>query len=246
VSVDVARKAVPIWSAIEATLRHEIGSGMHPLGSLLPTEYQLCARFQASRFTVRQALGALRDVGMIASRPGVGSLVIAAQPRAAFVQTLNSVEELLQYPEDTVREDQRTEPATADAELATLLECKPGDPWVWLRATRRPRGADLPISWLDAWVSPRFAAVTEAPNPEGRPLLVQIERAFGATARHAQVRIMSGRVESQWAAPLRAETGSAALILLRRYRDAGGQVYLVTRSVHPEGRFSLNFEFQTT
>jgi DNA-binding GntR family transcriptional regulator len=57
---------------------------------------------------------------------------------------------------------------------------------------------------------------------------------------------MADRIPADLAPPLKVDPGAAAMVLLRRYRDADGAVYLVTRSVHPEGRFSLNFEFQTT
>jgi DNA-binding GntR family transcriptional regulator len=227
-------------------LRREIAAGLQPIGSCLPNEHELSARFSASRFTVRQALNGLREAGMIEPRRGKGTFVIATHPRAAFVQTLNSVEELLQYPGRTLRENQRSEMVRADARLAALLACPEGSDWVWLRATRRPEGSDLPISWLDAWIAERFAAVAGAPNPDGSPLLVQIERSFGQRAHHAQVQVMADRIPADLAPPLKVDPGAAAMVLLRRYRDAEGAVYLVTRSVHPEGRFSLNFEFQTT
>lgn len=239
------RQREPLYAVIEATLRDDIATGAQPLGSCLPTEHELCARFQASRFTIRQALTGLRDAGMIEPRPGIGTFVVATAPRAALVQTLNSVEELLQYPGAMLRENQRSQQIAADAALAGLLDCRPGDPWLWLHATRRTVGADLPLCFMEAWLAPRFAAVTETARSDGSPLLILLERDFGQRAAHAQIQMTAGRVTPEIAAPLMAEPDSPALVITRRYRDAAGAVFLATRLTHPEGRFSLNFEFQT-
>ena len=60
-----------------AILRDEIRSGTHRIGSRLPTERELIARFGASRVAVREALAALRSVGLVASRQGSGVYVAA-------------------------------------------------------------------------------------------------------------------------------------------------------------------------
>jgi DNA-binding GntR family transcriptional regulator len=231
---------------IEATLRDEIAAGVQPLGSCLPTEHALCDRFQASRFTIRQALNGLRAVGMIEPRPGKGTFVVAVAPRAALVQTLTSVEELLQYPGAMLRENQRSETVNADPALAAFLGCSEGAGWLLLQATRRSVGADLPLCWMEAWVAPRFAEIAQIAARDGTPLLVLLDREFGQRAAHAQVQMTAGRVTADIAAPLMADTDSPALEISRHYRNAGGEVFLATRLIHPEGRFSLNFEFQMT
>ena len=40
---------------VARTLRKEIVDGVYPVGSQLPTEQQLCERFEVSRYTVREA-----------------------------------------------------------------------------------------------------------------------------------------------------------------------------------------------
>jgi GntR family transcriptional regulator len=240
------RRTDPLYAVIEATLRDEIAAGVQPLGSCLPTEHALCDRFQASRFTIRQALNGLRAVGMIEPRPGIGTFVVAMAPKAALVQTLTSVEELLQYPGEMLRENQHSATIAADAALAAFLGCTVGEEWLLLQATRRSVGADLPLCWMEAWVAPRFESVARVAERDGTPLLVLLDRHFGQRACHAQVQMTAGRVTANIAAPLMAAEDSPALEITRRYRDAGGEVFLATRLIHPEGRFSLNFEFQMT
>jgi GntR family transcriptional regulator len=239
-------KSRPRYAAIESAIRAEIASGRRPVGSCLPTEHELCAHFGASRFTVRQALNGLREAGMIEPRPGIGTIVLSRHPREALVQTLSSVDQLLQYPGRMQRENQQGGELRTDAELAAFLGVTEGETWHWLRGTRRPDGAELPISWLDGWLHPRFAETAIDAATDGRPLLVLLQERFGQRAHHAQVQVTSGRVPDDLAPALVCDPGEAAMIITRRYRDEAGGVFLVTRSTHPAGRFSLSFEFQLT
>jgi DNA-binding GntR family transcriptional regulator len=229
---------------IEGVLRHEIETGVHKLGSRLPTEHELCARFDVSRFTVRQALSNLREQGLIEATPGVGTVVIASRKREGFVQTLSSMEELLQYPSETYRRPLKIDRIKASPELAVLLKSKVGESWVRMKAMRLTRTSSAPISYLDVYVLPEFAGVLDVPNPSGAPVVRQIEEHLGHRAAHAQIEILVGHVTAELAEPLMAQENDPALIIIRRYRGADGAIFLVTYSVHPESRFSLNIEFE--
>lgn len=59
-----------------------ISSGEYAKGCQLPTEQELARRFEMSRSAVREALARLRDDGLIESRRGSGSFVIAGPDQA--------------------------------------------------------------------------------------------------------------------------------------------------------------------
>ncbi|WP_150245455.1 GntR family transcriptional regulator [Nocardiopsis quinghaiensis] len=63
------------YRQIARTLRREVQEGALPRGGQLPSEKQLEERFEASRNTIRLALGMLRNQGLIVSRPGRGHFV---------------------------------------------------------------------------------------------------------------------------------------------------------------------------
>ena len=67
------------YKEIAAALKQQILDGVYPPGSLLPTEQQLCSIHDASRQTIRTALQALAEEGLISRRQGSGSRVSALQ-----------------------------------------------------------------------------------------------------------------------------------------------------------------------
>lgn len=231
------------YAEIEAALRDDILSGRQPVGSCLPPEHDLARRFSASRFTVRRALAELRERGLVEPRVGLGTFVIAAREGDGFVHSLASFEELLQYPPGTSRETIDIERIEAVGARAEELDCAEGTSWVRLRAVRRLKATHRPIGFIDAWIAPRFADVLSKPNPQSDAVLKQIEAWHGHRAAKAEVQIAARSLQPDLAAWLQADPGSPALVIRRRYRGPDGQVYLMTKSTHPEHRFTLTLDF---
>ena len=90
-------------------LAQGIAGGRYPVGSLLPTEFELCDRYQASRYTVRIALAELQEQGLISRKKNVGSKVEALRPTTGFVQSLTSVEDLVLFGATNFRSIHRVE-----------------------------------------------------------------------------------------------------------------------------------------
>lgn len=67
-----------LWAGIADALRAEIASGARRPGDRLPTEAALARRFGVNRHTVRRALAALAQEGLVRSRRGAGAFVAAA------------------------------------------------------------------------------------------------------------------------------------------------------------------------
>lgn len=71
------RSRVP---AIHDILEREIAEGLHPPGERLPSEAELCARFNVSRPTLREALGRLSARGMIQTKRGAQGGTFVTRP----------------------------------------------------------------------------------------------------------------------------------------------------------------------
>ena len=68
----------PLWLAIANALRSDIADKIYNHGDKLPTESELAERFGVNRHTVRHALTALIDEGLVRTRRGAGTFVTGA------------------------------------------------------------------------------------------------------------------------------------------------------------------------
>jgi len=80
----------PLYHQLAALLRAQIANGELRPGDRAPTEAELAARYDTSRNTVRLALDALRNEGLIVSYQGKGSFVRAEPPMKYFASLTGS------------------------------------------------------------------------------------------------------------------------------------------------------------
>ncbi len=73
-----------VYAQIAERLRHRITSGEYPPGSTLPSETVLSAEFCVARSTVRRALTALEEGGLIITVPSKGRIVRPAGGEAVI------------------------------------------------------------------------------------------------------------------------------------------------------------------
>jgi DNA-binding FadR family transcriptional regulator len=75
------------FDAVVAQIQGAIASGHFRAGDRLPTERELCALFDVSRPTVREALRALEALGSLEIRPGKRGGIVVASPSGDGVGT---------------------------------------------------------------------------------------------------------------------------------------------------------------
>ncbi len=215
-----------------------IRSGEFPVGGLLPTELELCRSFAVSRHTAREGLRLLEQMGLIERRRGAGTRVIARHSPVQYRQTVQSIDDLLQYGAATRLELIETVGESADPTVAGRVGVAPGSALVRLRGLRRPRDGGLPIAYTEVWI----------PRPRGRLAARLLDPAEAVYAlmdllniRHlARVEqlIEAEALDSGRAHALGVEPGSAALRFTRRYFGGGERLLAHAESSHPAGRFS--------
>lgn len=69
------RSGVALWRQIQSRLEQDIASGVLAPGARLPTEKDLAERHGVNRHTVRQAIAALEEAGLVTVEQGRGSFV---------------------------------------------------------------------------------------------------------------------------------------------------------------------------
>ena len=128
----------PRYMQLAQALLNDIKDGKYQVGDLLPTEHDLCTQFGASRFTVRQALRQMIQLGMVTRQPGVGTRLISAEATSIYRQGLENVSDIHQYAADTELHILGTRQLKIEpGELCNLLQASPGQEWLQIDSVRR-------------------------------------------------------------------------------------------------------------
>lgn len=225
-------------------LAEGIASGRFPVGTLLPTEFELCDRYGTSRYAVRKALDELQELGLISRRKNVGTRVEAARPKPGFTQSIATVDELAQFGAQHVRVVREVQEVVVDLALAKELGCAGGTRWLRVSSLRMDGGRKpRPICWTDVYVDAAYAEigalVRESP---GTLISTLIEERYGRAIARIRQEVHGMTLPKPLAAELRAEPGSAALKVIRRYLDSNDAVFEISVSIHPADRFTFAME----
>lgn len=226
----------PLYLQVARTLRDEIVNGIYPIGSQLPTEEELRARFSVSRFTVREALRRLREDGLVASRQGAGTVVVPG-PSETEVFHATSINDLLAWANDTRFEIESIKMITVDSKLAARIGIPAGEEWLMVRGLRLRDDNDVPMCWIEYYINRNFASVGRLLPRNKGPIFPLIEDLFGVTISEVEHVVAATLVSPALAAKLDVEKKSAALEILRSYRMTDGGIAQVTLNIHPASRY---------
>ncbi|WP_172331875.1 GntR family transcriptional regulator [Mangrovicoccus sp. HB161399] len=228
------------YAILAEALMEDIRSGRYPVGSLLPTELDLCSEFDVSRHTVREAIRRLVDLGLVTRQAGVGTTVRADRLSSRYVQTGESFLSLFQYVREVNLRVLGTQDITAGEEMLDLLECKAGQVWLQVDGERYLVGDEQPIALTAIWIARPYRAIASELRAPSEPVYSLIERRFGLTTTEIRQEISSVLIEGEASRRLGVAEGAPGLKVVRKYIDEGGAIYEVAVSLHPGERFSYS------
>lgn len=222
---------------VARTLRKEIVDGVYPVGSQLPTEYQLCERFSVSRYTVREALRRLRDDNLVTSRPRAGTLVVPRRSSDSYAQDVVSINDLLAFATGAQFEIQSTGMAVVDDDLAARTGLPSGEKWLAVRGFRQAEGAAVPVCGTEYYINRAYAAVGRLLQRHTGPIFPLIEDLFGLSIVEVRQQIAAVLISPGLAAELGVQAATPALEVHRSYTTSDGDIAQVTINTHPASRF---------
>ncbi|WP_243389808.1 phosphonate metabolism transcriptional regulator PhnF [Arboricoccus pini] len=151
---------VAAWRQIADQLGEEIRSGQLLSGSQLPTEARLALRFGVNRHTVRRAIRALADEGIVRATQGRGTFV-EQSPIAYHIGTRTRFSEnVLRSGRQAGGEILGAEEIPATADLAEQLRIEPGQSVLRLRTRRFVDGTPVSLGRSHLPL-PRFAGLED-------------------------------------------------------------------------------------
>ncbi len=232
-----SKAAGPLYRQVAQSLLDDIVSGAQPVGSLLPTEDELCKRYEVSRHTVREALRVLRNDGLVESRQGAGTVVIPPKSSGSDIHQVMSINDLLAFASDARFEVDSITMIRVDGKLAERAGLNEGDEWLQVLGYRRARTGDEALCWTEYYINRDYAAVGRILQRHAGPVFPLIEDMFGLSIIEVQQQISATLVSGKLAGGLQVKPGSAALEVRRTYKTSSGSKAQVTINTHPAARF---------
>jgi GntR family transcriptional regulator len=232
------------YAYVARVLTEAIAAGQHPVGSVLPNEFELAEQFAVSRSTVRAAMRELQASGLVSRKKNAGTRVEALSPQrgaGGFTQALGSIEAVQQFGVETERRVQRVAEVVADDALARTLGCQPGRRWLCISSLRMiPGDATMtPICWTDVYIDGAFAHEVRLRMDGHRDIFgTLVEKISGRQFSEIRQDINAVGVSEEMAQPLKAKPGAHALAIRRQYLFSSNEMAEVSLSIHPADRYS--------
>jgi GntR family transcriptional regulator len=129
----------PAYSQLANILRHSMAAGILRPGDQLPSEAQLCERYDVSPMTVRRAINLLADQGFVVAEQGRGTFVKPVAMGSATFQLRDSLN-LFNDSEETTVHVLEARIVAADERVARKLDICPGDRTIYIRRLLRTNG----------------------------------------------------------------------------------------------------------
>lgn len=233
----------PLYQQIKGLLLQSLDRGEWKPGEAIPSEHELAARYQVSQGTVRKAIDELAADNLLLRRQGKGTFVATHQEAKVRYRFLRLI------PDDgkprlsgsRVLDCRR---GKASADIAALLDLKPGDAVVILRRLLSFDGVATILD--DIWLpGAMFQGLTVEVLARNRsPLYSWFEAEFGVSMVRAEEKIRAVRAQQAEAALLNIDVSEPLLQVERVSYTYGDRPVEVRRGLclteHFHYRNSLN------
>jgi GntR family transcriptional regulator len=210
----------PLYARIKEVLRARILDGTYAPHAQMPSEHELCAMFEVSRITIRQALGDLQKEGLLFKIHGKGTFV--SKPKAfqnvtslqGFAEAMSS----MRY--EIVNQLRSFRVVKASRHVADRLNLAEGASVVEIHRVRLLNRApvSLEITYVPEALEKRLANA----DLVTRDIFLILENDCGLALGHADVSIDAVLADDEIGEALKVEEGSPVLRIERLTHCADG------------------------
>jgi DNA-binding GntR family transcriptional regulator len=201
----------------------------------------LGARYSLSRYSVREAIQTLADLGVVERQHGVGTRVLSDKESVRYTQQCRSLDDLAQYTRGTrfiVSRKERFEP---EGDLRQFLNARAGERWLRLHGLRYSGKQAIAASTV--CINPRYSHLPKLGKTLHSPIFSLIEQEYGVRIARVDEQINAVLVPDEAATLMDVQAGTPALRVVRRY-FVGEEVIEMTDGCHPAEHFSYSASFE--
>lgn len=236
-----SQSPVPLYFQLAQHLRERLKSGEFSGNAPLPTEDQLCAAYEVSRTTVRQAMADLLAQRLIVRRRGLGTFV--AQPSQGGKHSLivGSIHEALHFVQGTTYEHRSAKEIVPPPDIAEQLGLAPGEK----AHARNTLGSvdGQPLVYATGYFPLRFGKLLrEEDFTATTSFLHLLEKRVGATATRATQTVEPDKADAVVAEALGLPKASAILKITRVFYLADGTALEASLARYHPQRYKLQLE----
>lgn len=233
---------LPIYHQLYEILRSGITQGQWQPGDMLPPESELIEQYQVSRVTVRQALDALVNDGLIYRQRGRGTFVAHPTVEQGLTRIISFTEDMRQRGFSPGTEVLNAELKVATAELAGKLDVSPGEELAYLERLRLADGE--PMSIEQSYLVHRRCPNILSGDYAQEPLREVLERDFGLRLVRAKQVIRAIIAPRRLAGLLELPTGAPLLSIERVSFSPDNSPIEFLRLYHRGDRYALYNELR--
>lgn len=235
-------KKQPRYIEVASDLRERIEAEEFQVGTLLPTETELCATYGISRYTIREALRRLQDVGIVTRRQGSGTVVTSRERAAIFQQELGTLEDLIQYASDVRFELSPPVKQALPETLHSYVDPAEQSDWFYIKALAVQRHIRRPVALSRIYMPAKFEAVAHAVKGNRGALFSEFEILSGTTIEQVEQEIRAVTLDEETCKALECAPSQAGLRAVRAYFGTDGPA-MISISFHPGDRYAYHLKF---
>lgn len=231
----------PRYVVLAESIIELIQNDYFPITSLLPTELELCEKFNVSRYTLRESMKLLREMGLIHSRQGYGITVVAKEIKNYYQMKMDAIPDLWEFVENSKLNIVNKGKIFAKEALVKIPNVQDNDEWLVIEATREIDSI-TPIAWKHIYIKTKYKNIIKRLGKDKVPIYSMVEKEFGIRTLRVQQEMSALTIPNSAAESLHLEKKSIGFQITRFYFESSNQVFLSTVSIYPPNRFNYKTE----
>lgn len=232
--LSMLREGTPRHKQISQWLRQKIEEGVFEIDDKLPSENELCKKFDVSRVTVRKALQTLENENLIYRSQGLGSFVCDDRPRQSLIRLTDFVEDMRRAGMEASSEVIQFKTVETTEQIASILNI---DTETVLRLDRLRMGDGQPIAFDITWLPMFYGQLIEGYELEDETIYKILERDYDIPVEKGYYRIEAENADGYLADHLEIKRGAALLLIDRLSLTLGDKPIYYQKRYYRSDRF---------
>jgi GntR family transcriptional regulator len=230
----------PKYLQIREALTRQIDRDMD-VGAQLPTEKELCQKFNVSRETVREALRGLEDEGLISRSAGRGPFVRSRPPRLVESRLTGLVEDFSALRFDTEARTLSKGPVLPSAEVAERVGAEPNE--MVYRIVRLRLLEGQPFAYHEAFLPLEIGSRLARLDLDKSAPLREIQDTLHLHATEDRAKIEAIAADTEMAPRLDVPLGAPLLMVTRHFQLPKSRASGLFRSIFRADRYYYTVQF---